>query len=291
MLSSAAENKGLGVIVENLPDKPYLKGMKLLSVAALPSAFDWRNHNGRNFISSVKYQGSCGSCFAFATVAALESKLSIGEKPGLDLSEQIVLSLSGAGDCSGGFISRASEFLKNVGDTIESCWPYQAAYDPARNACEGWEENSYRFYKWNWVYPVNDSATLKRIIYFQGPAVVIFKAFTDLYSYKGGIYTHKYGEFEGYHAVLLVGWDDTIGAFIAKNSWGKNWGESGFIKVAYSEVTSGTEFGFQTFFYGDAYFAGQVEPGSSDGDVYLTGEDTGVSSDGGGCFIATAADT
>ena len=61
LLSSAAEKKGLGIIVENLPVKPYLRGTKLLSVAALPSAFDWRNHNGRNFISSVKYQGSCGS--------------------------------------------------------------------------------------------------------------------------------------------------------------------------------------------------------------------------------------
>ena len=289
LLSSAAEKKGLGIIVENLPDKPYLRGTKLLSAAALPSAFDWRNHNGRNFISAVKYQGSCGSCFAFVTVAALESKLLIGEKPDLDLSEQIVLSLSGAGDCSGGFISRASEFLKNIGDTIESCWPYQAADEPVTSVCEGWEENTYRFFKWNWVYPVNDPETLKRIIYFQGPAVALFKAFTDLYYYKGGIYTHEYGEFEGYHAVLLVGWDDTIGAFIGKNSWGKNWGESGFIQVAYSEVAGITDFGFQTFFYGDAYLAEKAEPDSGDGDDSLPGEVAAANSDGGGCFIATAA--
>ena len=292
LLSYAAEDKGHGVILEDLPAKPYLRGTKLLSVADLPTAFDWRNHNGENFVSSVKHQGSCNSCFAFVTVAALESKLSISGKPGLDLSEQIVLSLSGAGDCSGGYISQASEFLRNVGDTVETCWPYQASYNPTTKYCEGWEENTYKFLNWDWVYPVNDPETLKRIVYFQGPAVVLFRMFTDLYSYNGGIYTHEYGEFETYHAVLVVGWDDTIGAFIAKNSWGRNWGEGGFFKVAYSEVTGDTSFGYQTFFYGGAYFAGEVEPDSSGGEDATggsDGEDAAGGSDGGGCFIATAA--
>ena len=279
LFSSAAENKGLGVIVEDLPEKPYLKGTELhgaepLGVASLPSAFDWRDHNGENFVSSVKSQGACNACFAFVTVAALESKLLIEGRLDLDLSEQIILSLSGAGDCSGGYISVASDFLKNVGDTIESCWPYQAAYQPATDVCKGWEENSYRFHHWDWAYPVNDPETLKRIIYFHGPAVAIFKIFNDLYSYRGGVYAHEYGEFEVYHAVLVIGWDDDIEAFIAKNSWGESWGEDGFIKVAYSEVVGDTEFGFQTFYYGDAS---------------LTGRDTAETSDGGGCFIDTAA--
>ena len=64
LFSSAAENKGLGVIVEDLPEKPYVKGTELqgtelqktilqetelLGVDALPSAFDWRDHNGKKF--------------------------------------------------------------------------------------------------------------------------------------------------------------------------------------------------------------------------------------------------
>ena len=234
---------------------------------------------GKNFVSLVKSQGACNACFAFVTVAALESRLLIEGKPGLDLSEQIVLSLSGAGDCSGGYISAASDFLKNVGDTIERCWPYEAAYEPATDVCEGWEENSYRFHHWDWAYPVNDPETLKRIIYFQGPAIALFRVFNDFHSYGGGVYAHEYGEFEGYHAVLVIGWDDTVGAFIAKNSWGESWGEDGFIKVAYSEVAGSTEFGFQTFYYGDAYLAGQDTTGTSD--------DGGGG--GGGCFIDTAA--
>src|SRR4030042_2191751 len=92
----------------------------------LPSSVDWRN-NGGNFVSPVKNQGACGSCWAFATTAALESKAMIsfntpGQPP--QLSEQIVLSCSGAGDCqNGGSISGASNFLVNKGTKQETFYP------------------------------------------------------------------------------------------------------------------------------------------------------------------------
>jgi len=71
-------------------------------VVGLPSAFDWRNVNGGNYVTPVRDQGNCGSCWAFATTGALESKALITFNwPGksLNLSEQIVLSCSGAGNC------------------------------------------------------------------------------------------------------------------------------------------------------------------------------------------------
>jgi C1A family cysteine protease len=58
----------------------------------VPSAFDWRNYN---VVTSVKNQGLCGSCYAFASIAAVESYLLIKTKKYYDLSEQEIV------DCAG----------------------------------------------------------------------------------------------------------------------------------------------------------------------------------------------
>src|SRR5215216_948227 len=66
-----------------------------------PPAIDWRNHNGRNYVTSVKAQRTCGSCVAFATCAALESRAAIiSERPDptLDLSEAHLF-FCGCGQC------------------------------------------------------------------------------------------------------------------------------------------------------------------------------------------------
>jgi len=57
------------------------------------------------------------------------------------------------------------------------------------------------------------------------------------------------GSLSGYHAVLIIGYDDVGQYFVVKNSWGTWWGESGFFKIAYAELNSLTKFGKWTIAY------------------------------------------
>ncbi|KJU84268.1 protein containing Peptidase C1A, papain [Candidatus Magnetobacterium bavaricum] len=77
---------------------------------------------------------------------------------------------------------------------------------------------------------------LKNALNTYGPLVVTMDVYEDFNSYKSGIYKHVWGENAGGHAILLVGYNDSGSYFIVKNSWGDNWGESGYFKIAYSEI-------------------------------------------------------
>jgi len=226
--------------------------------ASLPSSFDWRNYNGGNFVTPVRNQGHCGSCWAFATTAALESKALItfnwpGNK--LNLSEQILLSCSGAGDCQvGGYIDDASDFLRDTGINLETCYGYKATDGNCGSACATWQSRPYRINGWSWVaYGSAPTQTaLKNAIYTNGPVVVSLNVYTDFYFYHSGVYHCSWGAYEGGHAVLVVGWDDSTGAFIVKNSWAPRWGESGYFRIGYGELTSAyTQFANWAISFGD----------------------------------------
>jgi Papain family cysteine protease/Putative binding domain, N-terminal len=82
-----------------------------------------------------------------------------------------------------------------------------------------------------------------------GPLIMTMAVYNDFFSYRSGVYTYVSGGLAGYHAVLTVGYDDANQCFIVKNSWGSGWGESGFFRIAYSEITSAVEFGYETIAY------------------------------------------
>src|SRR5580700_7339060 len=81
----------------NIPDErrllaeaQELEAQNFQAGAPPPPGVDWRNLQGRNYVTSVKHQGTCGSCVAFATCACLESRVAIQQNkdnPTLDLSE------------------------------------------------------------------------------------------------------------------------------------------------------------------------------------------------------------
>lgn len=97
------------------------------AAGAVPASWDWRDHNG---VTPVKNQGSCGSCWTFSTVGALEAHELLRYKDWTSLSEQQLVDCAGAFDnhgCEGGLPSHAFEYLRYAGGiTSEKVYPYTA---------------------------------------------------------------------------------------------------------------------------------------------------------------------
>lgn len=263
-LSPEERKKRLGLKKEDTGSYlPSDQGSIMSSVAVLPPTFDWRNNNG-NFVTPIKNQGSCGSCWAFATTAVAESDTLIAshtpyEQNPIDLSEQVMVSCSGAGSCSGGYFSSASSFLKSTGLPAESCYPYTATNGACSSACANWQSSTTKISDYtSWSSP--DFATIKNALIAYGPLVAEMSVYSDFYYYANGVYSYASGSYQGEHAVTIIGYDDANQYFIVKNSWGVNWGEAGYFNIAYSQLAGSVRFGSWVY----AYAVSDTSPG---GDV------------------------
>jgi len=258
MLSPEERRARLGNFqAKGLPDldaEPYQE-----SYATAPATFDWRNMNGNgtSYVTPIRDQKSCGSCWAFAAAAGLESYTLMTQgmpNTNLDLAEQILISCQNPDGCSGGWPSAASAYIASTGLPLEECFPYMA-YDaqdggssvPCNDACQNWQNSTYKILDYGSVsFSV---PAIKDALVNSGPLVTTFNVYYDFYLYNGGIYEYTTGTYQGGHAVLIVGYDDVNQCFIVKNSWGTGWGESGYFRIAYSELSSPIYFGSGTLTY------------------------------------------
>ncbi len=241
------------------------------SVAAGTSLPATLNYNNDSYITPIRDQGSCGSCWAFGTTAALESQYLMSTKGAgwstLDLSEQILLSCSNAGNCSqGGYPDLASDFIQNTGLPPASCYPYtevnwtSGSDTPCSDAaCPYWQNETYSINGWGYVATNAPTADiLKSALNTYGPLVTTMNIYTDFYYYTGGVYSYSYGSYQGSHVIEIIGYDDNESCFIVKNSWGSTgdppWGESepgsvttpGFFRIAYDQIDRLVQFGYYT---------------------------------------------
>lgn len=185
--------------------------------AKFPYQFDWRDSN---IVTPVKAQLGCGSCWAFAATGAFEAAVKKHDGIEYDLSEQQALSCNVYGSsCAGGWSEPVYELFQRYGAVLESCMPYQANDQiPCSQAmCQPAVKLK------TWIYVENDVNAIKQAL-LTGPVYTAFQVYDDFRYYSSGCYEHTLGEFLGGHAVVIVGWVDTLcndqGAWICKNSWG-----------------------------------------------------------------------
>ncbi|HOX23522.1 MAG TPA: C1 family peptidase [Elusimicrobiales bacterium] len=231
---------GLNFQLPNVPPLPE----NLLTSVRPPASVDWR---ALGVVGKVKNQGQCGSCWAFALTAGLESYVMRGPS-GLrevDLSEQVMLSCSGVGSCNGGTLD--GDFLIETGVPPADYFPYTAADTDCGEAKEGWKEKAYKIKTWGSV--PRDLNRIKTALAQYGPVPTALWVYEDLMHYKSGVYSYTTGRKLGGHAVLLVGYNDAEHYFLAKNSWGTKWGEEGYFKVDYSQLNTVVTFGLMTIAY------------------------------------------
>ncbi|MCQ2392432.1 MAG: lectin like domain-containing protein, partial [Kiritimatiellae bacterium] len=215
--------------------------------ASIPSAYDSRE---RGWVSPVKDQGRYGTCWAHATMAALESWILKEDGVCLDFSENNLVNRSGFDggfDVGGNGNMAAAYLLRWGGPVLEATEPYappssigaSVALPPVRHV-----QNV------RWLLPRDnamDNNAIKQAVMDCGAVM------TDCYyddgwrnSSTGGYYYP--GEGGQNHAVTIVGWDDDYpvsnfrktgytpagnGAFIVKNSWGTSWGNEGYLYISY----------------------------------------------------------
>jgi C1A family cysteine protease len=204
---------------------------------AYPAAFDWRNASGANYVTPVKDQGNCGSCVAFGTAATLEAgyQVSRGDPSStIDLSEaQLFYCYAEAKDgmscATGWWPDQAFKYAGAEGVTLEQYFPY-AAGDQACNLQAGWD--SALLYP-SAYHTIADTSQMKDWLANHGPLSTCFTVYDDFFNYTSGVYTPTSTDVAGGHCVSVIGYDDANGFWIAKNSWGTGWGESGFFCIAY----------------------------------------------------------
>ncbi|MGD2093234.1 MAG: C1 family peptidase [Candidatus Aminicenantes bacterium] len=199
---------------------------------ALPSSWDWRD---QGVVTVVQNQGSCGSCWAFGTIGSYESCVAVAGG-GLDnLSEEWLLDCNTLGySCSGGWWGFPDMY---DGAPLESCYPYVGSAGSCNTSCPKY----HPMQDWYYVGPssgVASTTDIKNAMYEQGPIAVAVCVDSYFQAYTSGIFSHT-SSGQPNHAVVLVGWNDSGGYWIMKNSWGSSWGESGYMRIEWGANSIG----------------------------------------------------
>uniref|UniRef100_A0A6P7G4E7 Cathepsin L-like proteinase n=1 Tax=Diabrotica virgifera virgifera TaxID=50390 RepID=A0A6P7G4E7_DIAVI len=186
----------------------------------VPTEVDWRNKKAD---LGVRNQGSCGSCWAFSAVGAIEGQLAIHKKQHVQLSEQELVDCDTVNEgCNGGLMTDAFNYVKRHGLAAESKYKYTGKRGSCKNVHKQVSSLS------GFVNLARTETALVNALANVGPISIAVDADTWQH-YGGGVFNNKNCGTALNHGILAVGY--TKDAFIVKNSWGTSWGENGYIRV------------------------------------------------------------
>ena len=209
----------------------------------IPESYDVREAQKECKLPVVDQNKKCAGSYATAIASTLSEKLCIesDEKKLTPLSAQELLSCDTANKgCRGGYVNNALEYTVMRGLATEECLPFKGTFDAkCSEMCA--EPMKVRPESFCVLFGDND---IKREIMKNGPVISSMEVYTDFLSYKTGVYTkgEDIPKFSGYHTIKIVGWGVEDGSeeepnkgnkyWIIENSWGEDWGQNGFAKIA-----------------------------------------------------------
>lgn len=234
---------------EEFKQMPKVKksASEFLRGAGASGSKDWVQEG---MTTAVKDQGQCGSCWAFSTTEQVESmaiKAGITDPDGDNyvLGPQELVSCDHNGDmgCNGGLPLNALKWLEKRGLEQESDYPYMSGFTGQSGTCSMTKSDQViEVSSFKRVSSGADSESdLVDYLLNEGPVSVGVDANGAWQTYQGGVMTPDLCEGQLDHAVQAVGVDtESFEPYIkVRNSWGPDWGEDGFIRLAQGSNTCG----------------------------------------------------
>uniref|UniRef100_A0A7S4L7T5 Uncharacterized protein n=2 Tax=Guillardia theta TaxID=55529 RepID=A0A7S4L7T5_GUITH len=243
---------GLGLMKPSLAEK-VAKTVKLSTAGFQPPAsYDARDHREKEskcLSYDILDQGSCGSCYAFASGTAYSARMCkmTDRKWNMVASSQELMDCGNG--CDGGWPLSLYERIADERSAriVENfCDPYTQV----KETCGGYCSNGNSYTGLQGTALIVGDQTPDGIKQMQlelmqnGPGVVVFDVYDDFYSYKSGVYTKSAkAQKVGGHAVVLVGWgrENGVDYWLVQNSWGKSSGDEGMWKVRKGSNECGIE--------------------------------------------------
>jgi len=207
-------------------------------------AVDWRNRFGWPWITKIKDQGGCESCWVFSAVGTVEAQTRI---------EHCIWSLRSEGDVHDGLgavclqtggPSTAFDWMKAHGVADPGCWAYEQSNLPYAPT----PDRDGRTVKLDDYVTLNTVQDQKDWLDNVGPISACFEVYQDFWygtDVTNTVYTQKSNIPEGGHCIVIVGYDDNLGAWLMRNSWGTGWGNSGYCWFGYGQcnIDSNVKYG------------------------------------------------